>query len=105
MEKKCPELNISDDNFGLILNCAVRYSLGRQTYIPSTVIDFITPLLPYLNDKTLWCFDQDITEQEYTGGYGDLQIDKPKWMQFHTDIRSERTKRGHTLYKTWRSQS
>lgn len=25
-------------------------------------MDFITPLLPYLSDKTLWCFEKDVRE-------------------------------------------
>ena len=52
-----PQIDLSDDNFGAVLNCAVRYAIGRRTYMPGLVIDYITPLLPYLNNKTLWCFD------------------------------------------------
>lgn len=96
MEK--PKIDLADDDFGSILNCAVRYALGRETYMPSLVIDFITPLLPHLSDRTLWCFDQDITEQRYYGGYGDKTIDEPVWMRFHAAIRKERTRRGHELY-------
>ena len=86
-----------------MLNCAVRYALGRETYMPSLVIGFITPLLPELSDKALWCFDQDITEAEYYGGYGHPDIDKPGWMRFHAAVRAERTKRGHELYRSWRA--
>ena len=57
-----PKIDLADDNFGCVLNCAVRYAMGRETYMPSLVISFITPLLPYLSDNTLWRFDQDITE-------------------------------------------
>lgn len=57
-----PKIDLSDDFFGAVLNCAVRYSLGRQSYMPGLVIDFITPLLPYLSDKTLWCFEKDVRE-------------------------------------------
>lgn len=94
---------LQSDDFGAVLNCAVRYAIGRQTYMPTIVIEQITPMLPYLSDKTLWCFDQDITEQRYTGGYGDPRIDEPGWLRFHEAVRAERTKRGHELYKTWRS--
>lgn len=34
-----------DTDFENILRCAVRYSLGRQTYIPYFVIGYIRPLL------------------------------------------------------------
>ena len=96
------KIDLADDNFGTVLNCAVRYAIGRRTYMPGLVIDFITPLIPHLNDKTLWCFDQDITDARWTGGYGDPAIDEPKWMKFHAAVRAERSKRGKTLYKSWR---
>ena len=38
-----------DKNFETILLCAVRYAIGRQTYMPSMVIDYITPLLSHLS--------------------------------------------------------
>ena len=70
--------------------------------MPSLVIDFITPLIPDLSDKTLWCFDQDVTNAKWEGGYGDPLIDEPMWMRFHESVRAERTRRGHELYKSWR---
>lgn len=97
-----PYIDLSDDDFGMVLNCAVRYAIGRQTYMPSVVIGFITPLIPFLNDKTLWCFDRDITEQKYIGDYGHPGIDKPGWMRFHDAVRKERANRGHKLYKSYR---
>jgi hypothetical protein len=100
--KKKPAINLGDDFFGAVLNCAVRYAMGRQTYMPGLVIDFITPLLPELSSKTLWCFDQDITEQRWFGGYGHPEIDEPGWMRFHEAVRAERTRRGDSLYKSWR---
>jgi hypothetical protein len=104
MKKKnlTPQLNPTDDTFGTILNCAVRYACGRQSYMPSLVIGYITPLLPLLSDKTLWCFDQDLTEAKYDGGYGDPKIDEPGWKRFHEAVRQERKNRGHELYKDWR---
>lgn len=101
MAKK-PKIDPANDSFGTILNCAVRYACGRQSYMPGLVIDYIKPLLPELSDKTLCCFDQDLTEAKYTGGYGAPRIDEPGWLRFHAAVRAEREKRGHTLYKTWR---
>ena len=77
-------------DFETILLCAVRYAIGRQTYIPSLVIDYITPLLPYLSDNTLRLIANKITEYEaYEGGLGDEKIDKPYWEQFLQVIRLE----------------
>lgn len=95
-------LDVGTDNFGCVLNCAVRYAIGRQTYIPGLVIDYIRPLLPYINDKTLYILDQDITEQQYRGGYGDKQIDEPLWMRLHQEVIAEETQRGIKPYRDWR---
>lgn len=88
-----------DDTFGTILNCAVRYAIGRQTYIPMLIIEFITPLIPHLNYRTLWCLDQDISEAKDHGGYGDPMIDEPKWLEFLEKIRQERINRGQVPYR------
>lgn len=97
-------LDPTNDFFGCLLNCAVRYAVGRRTYMPGLVIDEITPLLPQLSDKTLWCFDQDLTDAAHMGGYGDPQIDAPKWHRFHDAVRAERTKRGDNLYQSYWEQ-
>lgn len=85
--KKIPKIDLQDDNFGAVLNCAVRYCIGRRTYMPGLVQDFIRPLLPYLSDKTLWCFAQDI---ERESNLGDPLIDEPGWKRFLEEVQSER---------------
>lgn len=85
---KKPEIDISSDFFGAVLNCVVRYAMGRRTYMPSLVIDFIRPLIPHLSDTTLWCFEKDISE-ELPDGLGDPQIDAPKWIDFLGFVREE----------------
>ena len=73
-----------------ILVCAVRYAIGRKSYMPSLVIDYITPLLPHLSDNTLRLIANEITEYEaYEGGLGDEKIDRPYWKQFLREIRLE----------------
>lgn len=102
--KEYPRIDLQDDDFGAVLNCAVRYAVGRYTYMPSIVIGVITPLIPHLNDKTLWCFDQDLTEAQYMGGYGD-STNEAEWRNFHIAVRAERMKRGEELYTSWREKS
>lgn len=82
-----------DDNFGAVLNWAVRYCLGRMTYAPSQTIGFITPLLPYLSDKTLWCFDRDIEERKRNGGGFGMDFDEEKWMKFWEAVKVEMERR------------
>ena len=53
---------IFDDDFGCIINSAVRYSLGRYTYMPSTVAEFVLKYLNYLDNKTISVMIYDIDE-------------------------------------------
>lgn len=43
---KKPCIDIADDDFTCILTTAIRYSLGREAYMPSLVTGYIRPLLP-----------------------------------------------------------
>ena len=78
-----------DKNFESILVCAVRYAIGRKSYMPSMVIDYITPLLPYLSYWILGLMAAEIIDHNYEGGLGDEKIDKPYWEQFLRKIRLE----------------
>ena len=78
-----------DDDFGAICNCAVRYAVGRRTYMPSLVTDFITPHLGELSDKTLWCFQRDLKERK-NGSFDFLdEFDKTNWMDFLDAVNKE----------------
>lgn len=84
-------------NFETILICAVRYAIGRRTYIPSLVIDYITPLLPYLSEDVLKLIADEIIEHyTYEGALGDEKIDKPYWIDFKGKILLEMEKRNET---------
>ena len=86
--------NFEDDFFGAVLNCAVRYACGRQTYMPSLVIDVIRPMLPILCNKTISVMERDIREAEKFGGYGNETIDKPMWMSFLAELQRVMKERG-----------
>ena len=78
------------EDFEPIYLCAVRYCIGRQTYMPRVIQRLIKPLLPELESGTLIVMRNDIK----TAGYwGDERIDKPGWMQFLADIEAELEKR------------
>lgn len=89
-KKEPPKIYVDNDNFQAVLNCAVRYALGRETYMPHLVISFITPLIPYLDNRTLYVFKQDL---ESTTNYGDPNIDAPAWKKFLELITNELSKR------------
>ena len=42
-----------DDDFGCIVNSALRYSLGRNTYMPSTVAAFVRKYINVIGTKTI----------------------------------------------------
>lgn len=84
-----PEIPLNDD-FGHILISAVRYAIGRATYMPGIVQNFIHPLLPYLSSKTLSVIERDIREAP---SYG-WEMDKPGWMKLLAAVQAEQIKRG-----------
>lgn len=86
---KKPVIRLDDDNFGAVLNWAVRYCLGRMSYAPSMTIEFITPLLPYLSDKTLGCFHQDIYGHKSFGRSFGMDFDEEAWMKFWDKVKEE----------------
>ena len=71
-------LDPSDDDFGAICNCAVRYCLGRRSYMPS-LDRYITPLLPKMTDETLACFEHDVADS----------CDCKKWSPFYKAVCNE----------------
>ena len=85
-KKSMPNIDPTDDYFGCVLNCAVRYSIGRRTYMPKLVMDFISPLLPYISDKTLYNLEKDVRGAD---NYGDTSVDFPDWMNFLSKITAE----------------
>ena len=94
MKSKYRPIDVNDDNFGAVLNCAVRYCLGRRTYMPKLVMDYVRPLMPDLSDKTLWCMEKDILQHEVDGhNYGDPSIDVPAWLEFLAQIQQEISRR------------
>ena len=95
-KSKQPKIDLTDDDFTCILVSAIRYTIGRESYMPKLVTDYIRPLLPYLTDKALFLFERDIREQgnmDYERAYGDPLIDKPTWDRFYADVVAEIDKR------------
>ncbi len=83
----------NDNEFGCILICAIRYSLGRQTYMPKLVIDFVCPIIHKLDDRTLIVAKSDIEKAKRDGLFGDSNIDAPEWERFLFEINQELLKR------------
>lgn len=69
----------NDENFGSVLICAIRYAMGRKTYMPSVVVDFIKPFVRNLDSKTLTVIANDIKSADDENRLGDPTIDAPVW--------------------------
>ena len=81
-----------DRDFGTVCGCAVRYSLGRQTYMPSLVQQFINRNLKLIDSNSLAVMVRDIKEAP---SYGNERIDKPGWMNFLAVLEKELKDRGY----------
>ena len=81
-----------DRDFGTVCVCAVRYSLGRQTYMPSLVQQFINRNLKQIDSYSLAVMARDIKEAP---SYGNETIDKPGWMNFLAVLEKELKDRGY----------
>ena len=80
-----------NDDFESILICAIRYAIGRRTYMPKIVCDFIQPLIPYLSNKGMHVMISDIAERG--DNLGDPNIDAPQWFRLKNAILREMERR------------
>lgn len=83
-----PKVHIDDPEFGLVVSCAVRYGLGRMTYIVAAITDYIIPLVPYMDLQTLYCMNRDITSHAETNDLG-MKCDAEHWLELRTAIQRE----------------
>lgn len=82
----------SDDRFGEMLNSALRYALGRMSYIAQDTADYIRPLIPYLDNRTLFVMNRDIEEAVDMNCLG-MKMDAEVWTALRADIVREMDKR------------
>ena len=87
------DITLSQEDFGTLAICAIRYCHGRQTYMPSLVQDIIKPRLEKISDKNLSVMLQDCEFQERMDLYGDEHIDKPEWLNWKHLLLAETSRR------------
>ena len=85
--------NITQEDFGTLCICAIRYCHGRQTYMPDLVREIVTPHLPDLSDKDLQVMINDCGYQDRFKLYGDERIDKPGWVKWKEILIAEKQRR------------
>lgn len=78
------------DDFESMLICALRYSIGRETYMPSVTIDYIRYLIPQLSANTLYVMQRDI--RETITSYGRIKRKlymEAEWIKLESVLREE----------------
>lgn len=69
--------------------CALRYSMGRKTYMPKTVIEICEKYIAEFDDSTILTMLHDCVQQEEEQKYGDERIDKPLWVSWRRRLEEE----------------
>ena len=87
------DIKLSQEDFGLLSICAIRYCHGRMTYMPDLVRGVIKPYLKDISDKDLSIMIEDCDFQKRMNLYGDECIDKPGWLQWEELLKEEKERR------------
>lgn len=77
-------------DYETILISAVRYALGRRTYVVGITTDYVARQLPKLSDSCIKIITDDIKNP--LGGYGD-PWDEREWMCLLEQLEEEEGKR------------
>lgn len=77
-------------NYELMLISALRYSIGRETYMPDITINYIKTKVPYLSGNTLFVMSRDIEEEvaRYKQINHKLYM-KKQWLDLKAEIDDE----------------
>lgn len=86
-------LKVDNEDFGTICVCALRYAMGRETYMPDLVRGFVRAHLKDISDKALNVMIQDCEFQRSIGNYGNERIDKPGWVKWEHELLEEKIRR------------
>ena len=86
-------ITISEDNFGILAICAIRYCQGRETYMPDLVRSVVKNHLDEVEDNDLAVMIADCEFQEWANLYGDEKIDKPGWITWRDELLAEMERR------------
>ena len=75
----------------VLITCAVRYALGRQSYMPSAVMDELKPLLDKMSGRNLQVMQTDIVGYIERVAEGRVAEDwnLRDWMHFLIDVNDE----------------
>lgn len=72
----------------LVVLSTVRYALGRSSYVPQVIIEFVERNVSILSTDTLFCIKQDIERSVPPERY------EKQWNSLHDSIERELMERG-----------
>lgn len=84
--------------FDAICVCAVRYSLGRKTYMPRLVMDYLKDNMELLKTQTLRTVVKDVNDyyERFESDQKD-DFDYKEWIAFKVFIEGEIERRRHAV--------
>lgn len=85
-------IDISQNDFGTLCVCALRYCHGRQTYMPSLVQQIVMAHFKDLSDRDLKIIANDERFQADMSLWGDA-CDMEDWKNFYQILREWQTER------------
>lgn len=85
-------MNISEEDFGILAVCAIRYCQGRQTYMPSLIRGIVKSHLSEITDKDLQVLINDCESQAQWDNYGS-DYDKVGWLEWKECLLAEQERR------------
>ena len=91
-QKSPPTIDPRSDTFGMIVCGAVRYALGRTSYITGTTADFVCYNVRNLSTNTLYNIDKDYLCERAMKNLG-MDIDALAWDTMHNMIVAELQRR------------
>lgn len=78
--------HMSEEDFGTLCICALRYCHGRRTYMPSLVQSIVRNHFDSLSEKDLNVILEDEEFQNQMKLWGD-DCDKRDWERFYADLK------------------
>jgi len=86
-------MKITDEDFGILAVCAIRYCQGRMSYMPGLVRGIIQCHIEGVTDKDLQILINDCEYQSNMQLWGDGQIDKQGWLEWKDFLIKEQNRR------------
>lgn len=82
-----------DVDFSELANCAVRYALGRATYVSFSIPRIVLGRIHFMTTNSLKVIVRDIASYKENYGKIGMECDESNWMQFKAELEWELERR------------